>query len=97
MVLTAALALGAPVGAWLLAPSPWAVIPMALILALIWTQLAFYRHLVQKRSGAFAFAVVPMQVLFFLGCVIAVPLGIIMHQFGHVPAPAKKYIDGPLP
>jgi hypothetical protein len=64
---------------------------------MIWTQLAFYRYLVQKRSGAFAFAVVPMQVLFFLGCVAAVPLGIIMHQFGRMTSPVKKYADGPLP
>jgi hypothetical protein len=31
-----------------------------------------------------------MQVLFFLGCVAAVPLGIMAHQFGRVPAAAKK-------
>ncbi len=95
--LSAVLAVLLPVGAYWLAPNPWAVVPLALIVAMIWTQLAFYRYLVQKRSGAFAFAVVPMQVLFFLGCAAAVPLGIIMHQFGRVPAPAKKYVDGPLP
>ena len=95
--LSAVLAVVLPVGAYWLSPSPWALVPLALILAMIWTQLAFYRYLVQKRSGAFAFAVVPMQVLFFLGCVAAVPLGIIMHQFGRVLSPAKKYADGPLP
>jgi hypothetical protein len=53
---------------------------------MIWTQLAFYRYLIQKRSVAFALAVVPMQVVFFLGCVVAVPLGIVMHVFGQAPS-----------
>lgn len=82
------LAILLPIGAYWLAPNPWAVLPLALIFAMIWAQLAFYRYLVQKRSGAFALAVVPMQVLFFLGCVAAVPLGIIMHQFTRASVPA---------
>jgi glycosyltransferase involved in cell wall biosynthesis len=53
-----------------------------LILGLVATQWAFYRYLAEKRSSAFALAVVPMQVLFFLGCAIAVPLGFIRHHLG---------------
>jgi GT2 family glycosyltransferase len=93
-VLGTAVALLLPPAAYWLAPSPWALLPLALILAMIWTQLAFYRYLVQKRSGTFALAVVPMQVLFFLGCVAAVPLGIMLHQFGRVPAAAKNAQTG---
>jgi GT2 family glycosyltransferase len=80
--LSAALAILLPAGACWLAPNPWAAVPLALVLGIIWTQLAFYRFLIQKRSVAFALAAAPMQVLFFLGCVAAVPLGIMMHLFG---------------
>jgi GT2 family glycosyltransferase len=85
---SAALAILLPAGAYWLAPNPWAMVPLAFILGMIWTRLAFYRYLVQKRSVAFALAVVPMQVVFFLGCVAAVPLGIIMHKFVQAPAAA---------
>jgi GT2 family glycosyltransferase len=84
--LSAALAILLPGGAYWLAPNPWAVVPLACILGMIWTQLAFYRFLIQKRSVAFALAVVPMQVVFFLGCVASVPLGIMMHTFGQDPS-----------
>jgi len=51
-----------------------------LILVLVWTQLGFYRCAARKRSIVFALAVVPMQVLFFLGCAAAVPLGFIEYH-----------------
>jgi cellulose synthase/poly-beta-1,6-N-acetylglucosamine synthase-like glycosyltransferase len=84
--LSAALAILLPGGACWLAPNPWSVVPLAFVLGMIWTQLAFYRYLIQKRSVAFSLAVVPMQVVFFLGCVVAVPLGIVMHVFGQAPS-----------
>ena len=77
-----ALAVMTPLAVYTLAPDPWAVIPLALILALVWTHLAFYRYAARKRSGAFALAVIPMQVLFFLGCVVAVVVGLMQHYFG---------------
>ncbi len=80
-VFCTALAILLPAAAYGLAPNPWAAVPLAIILAMIWAQLPFYRYLVQKRSSAFAIAVVPMQVLFFLGCVVAVPFGIVLHLF----------------
>ncbi len=76
-----ALAVMAPLALYTLRPDPWAVIPLMLILALIWTHLAFYRYVAHKRSGAFAIAVIPMQVLFFLGCVVAVVVGLMQHYF----------------
>lgn len=51
-----------------------------LILVLVWSQLGFYQYVARKRSIAFALAVVPMQVLFFLGCAAAVPLGFIQYH-----------------
>ncbi len=77
-----ALVVVAPLAGYTLAPDPWAVIPLALILALIGTQLAFYRYVAHKRSGAFAIAVVPMQVLFFLGCAVAAVIGLFKHYLG---------------
>ena len=56
---------------------------LVLLLVLVWAQLGFYRYVARKRSITFALAVVPMQVVFFLGCAIAVPLGFIQHYFGH--------------
>lgn len=86
-VFALALALLVPLAGYALAPDPWAVIPLALILALVWTHLAFYRYLLQKRGGAFAIAVIPMQVLFFLGCAVAVVIGVLKHHYGKQPLP----------
>ena len=76
------LAVSAPLAAYFLAPDPLAVIPLSLILFLVWTHLAFYRYVAQKRNSAFAFAVIPMQVIFFLGCAVSGTLGLIMYFFG---------------
>jgi len=86
-LLSAALVILLPAVAYGLSPNPWALVPLGLVLAIAWTQLAFYQYLVRKRSSTFALAVVPMQVLFFLGCVVAVPVGIVLHHFtrAHVP------------
>jgi glycosyltransferase involved in cell wall biosynthesis len=72
----------APIVAYTFAPNLLAAIPMALILALILTQQAFFRYLGEKRGGAFAIAVIPMQVLFFCGCALAVMVGLAKHYFG---------------
>ena len=76
------LAVSAPLAAYFLAPDSLAVVPLALILFLVWTHLAFYRYVAQKRNSAFAFAVIPMQVIFFLGCAVSGVLGLIMYFFG---------------
>jgi GT2 family glycosyltransferase len=79
---TPVLAVLAPLAAYLVAPDPLAVIPLALILFLVWTHLAFYRYVAQRRNSAFVFAVIPMQVIFFLGCAVSGVLGLIMYFFG---------------
>ena len=83
------LVISAPLTAYSFAPDPWAVIPMALILSLVCTHLAFFRYLMQKRSSTFAIAVIPMLVLFFLGCVVAALVGLIKHHLGAQPHPAN--------
>jgi len=84
-LLTLTLAALPPLAAYYLVPDPLAVIPLALILLVAWTHLAFYRYAAQRRNSAFAFAVIPQQVVFFLGCVIATMLGLIQYFFraGH--------------
>jgi hypothetical protein len=80
--LTSILAVVPPLATYFLVPDPLAVIPMALILFVVGTHLAFYRYAAQKRNSAFAFAVIPLQVTFFLGCAISAALGLIQYFFG---------------
>jgi GT2 family glycosyltransferase len=82
------LAISAPLLAYLLAPDPLAVIPMILILLIVFTHLSFYRFLVKSRNSAFAFAAVPLQVIFFLSCAVAGVLGLLIYFFDTVRAPA---------
>ena len=63
-----------PLLCYWLKPDPFAWAPMALLLTLAATHLDFYHYVAQKRSIAFAIAVIPMQLLFFLGCAASIPL-----------------------
>ncbi len=83
-----ALAVLAPMAAYLLTPDPLAVIPLMLILTIAWTHLAFYRYVAKKRNSAFAFAVIPMQVIFFLGCAVSGALGLFSYFFDMPREPA---------
>ena len=61
--------------AWV--PDPWALLPLLLVAVIVWAQKDFY-HLLSERGGiGFAFAVVPFQLLFFMGCALSVPLGLL--------------------
>jgi hypothetical protein len=60
-------------------PDPWALLPLALAAAVAWAQFDFYRLVARLHGLAFALAVWPLQLLFFLGCGIAVPLGLARH------------------
>jgi len=62
-------------------PDPLGIIPLALLLILIWTHLEFYQYVSRIRNCAFAFAIVPMQVTFFAGCVISTLLGASQYFF----------------
>jgi GT2 family glycosyltransferase len=66
-------------------PEPWALAPLGLAVAVAWAQLDFYRLVVRLHGLAFALAVWPLQLLFFLGCGIAVPLGLALHLSGRRP------------
>ena len=61
--------------AWLM--DPWAVLPLVFVAVIIGSQSGFYQ-MVSKRGGiAFAIAVVPLQVLFFMGCGLSLFLGLL--------------------
>jgi GT2 family glycosyltransferase len=64
--------------AW--APDPWAMLPLLFVAVIVWAQFDFYRLLSLQGGVAFAIAVVPLQVLFFMGCALAVPLGVLSYH-----------------
>jgi len=53
----------------------WALLPLILIAVIAWAQKDFYLLLSARGGIGFAIAVVPLQVLFFMGCALSVPLG----------------------
>ena len=55
----------------------WALLPLMLIAVIAWAQKDFYLLLSERGGIGFAFAVLPLQVLFFVGCALSVPLGFI--------------------
>lgn len=81
-ILALALTVLIPSLCYWLEPVPFAWAPMALLLTLAATHLDFYHYVAQKRSMAFAIAVVPMQLLFFLGCAASIPLAFIQYHLG---------------
>jgi GT2 family glycosyltransferase len=80
------LAVALPVLAAWRAPDPWALLPLGLAAAVAWAQLDFYRLVARLHGLAFALAVWPLQLLFFLGCGISVPLGLARHRSAGRPA-----------
>jgi len=78
-VFTLALAISAPLACYVLAPDPLALVPLALVGGVVATHVAFYRYVTHKRGVAFAIAVAPLQVVFFLCCAASVPLAYIRY------------------
>ena len=78
-VLAGGLAVVLPLAAAWRAPDPWALVPLALAAVVAWAQIDFYRLVARLHGLAFALAVWPLQLLFFLCCGIAVPLGLALH------------------
>jgi GT2 family glycosyltransferase len=60
-------------------PDPWALLPLLLALAVAALQFDFYRLLTRLHGLAFALAALPLQLLFFLGCGLSIPLGLARH------------------
>lgn len=90
-LVTIMLTLLVPLLAYWLKPDILSVIPVALMLALVATHQEFYRFVANKRSMAFAIAVVPMQFVFFLGCAVSIPLALLRHHLAGKPIAADEY------
>jgi len=75
------LALTLPVLAYGVYPNPWALGPISLLAILVIARWRFYKFLYYKRNAAFALAALPMQLVLFLGCAIAVPVGFCKFQW----------------
>ncbi len=67
--------------AYIADPQPLGLLPLLMILIIVWTQLGFYELVIKKHNLAFAFAVVPMQVLFFFCCALSAAMGIMIHFY----------------
>lgn len=68
-------------------PRPLSLLPLLMIAIIVWTQLGFYRLVIRRHNLAFAFGVVPMQVLFFLSCAVSAAIGIMLHSYRKLRAP----------
>jgi glycosyltransferase involved in cell wall biosynthesis len=85
------LLVGLPVTSALVYDPQWlSLLPLATILTIVWTQRGFYQLVARRRNLAFAFAVIPMQVIFFIGCATSAALGIISHFFDRVRGPDAR-------
>lgn len=73
--------------AYLSDPQLLGLLPLLMILVIVWTQLGFYELVFKKHNLAFAFAVVPMQVLFFICCAVSAALGIMIHFYRELRGP----------
>ncbi|MEE4216444.1 MAG: glycosyltransferase family 2 protein [Xanthomonadales bacterium] len=54
---------------------PWLLVPLAALAGIAWIQKDFLRLLGRQYGPGSALAAVPLQLLFFIGCGLAVPLG----------------------
>jgi GT2 family glycosyltransferase len=66
-----------PLLAFVWVADPWALLPLLFVAVIVWAQQDFYHLLAQRGGIGFAFAVVPFQLLFFMGCALSVPLGLL--------------------
>lgn len=77
LVLAALLVPGHPLSlpAW-----PGLLAPLAAVAGIVWIQRDFFRLLWRRHGPLDALAAVPLQLLFFITCGLAVPLGILGHR-----------------
>lgn len=87
-LLTPALVLLISLAGYWLTPDPLAVVPMTLVLAIVVTYLPFYQYVTSKRGDAFAIAMTPLQVVFFVSCALSIPIAFMLFYLGDRPAKA---------
>jgi hypothetical protein len=76
--------------AFMVSPLLTGLLPLLLTGILVWTQWGFYRLSSERHNLAFAFAVVPMQIVFFLCCAVSAAGGIMIHFLGRNRVPAAR-------
>lgn len=64
---------------WALPFWPWVLVPLLCVLLIAVIQRDFLALLKRRYGWGMAFKAVPLQVLFFIGCGLAVPLGYLRH------------------
>lgn len=64
---------------------PWLLLPLGAVAGIAWIQRGFLHLVCGLHGPGFALATVPMLVLFFLCCGVAVPLGYLEYWFGKEP------------
>lgn len=82
MTIPIVLAVVPPLLCYTLVSDPMALLPLALILAIVLTHLGFYRYVAGKRNIAFAIAVIPAHLVFFLCCAVSIPIALAKHYSG---------------
>ena len=58
---------------------PWLLVPLAALAGIAWIQRDFLRLLARQYGPGAALAAIPLQLVFFIGCGLAVPLGYIRY------------------
>jgi GT2 family glycosyltransferase len=69
----------ASAGAWSIADSTWAGLPLGLLAALVASHLDLYAFFQRRRGTAFALGVLPMHLSFQVCCAASVPIGMLQH------------------
>lgn len=56
---------------------PWVLVPLMAVGGIVWIQRDFFRLVTRLHGIGFGLAVVPLQLMFFIVCGLAIPLGYI--------------------
>ena len=64
---------------WSLPAWPWVLAPLAAVVGIAWIQRAFIALMGRRYGAGAALAAIPLQVVFFITCGLAVPLGYWKH------------------
>lgn len=54
---------------------PWVLVPLLAVFGIVWIQRDFFRLVTRLHGPGFGLAVIPLQVMFFVACGLAIPLG----------------------
>lgn len=61
---------------------PWILVPLLAVAGIVWIQRDFFRLVTRLYGTGFGLAVIPLQVMFFVACGLAIPLGYVKFWSG---------------